>query len=227
VIETHDTAGRAGRTSRLDRASTRALTVRRSTWAAVLAALVAALLGQTCANRPPVNQVGAAGNVASHEAAAVDRLLTLVVERLALAPDVARAKWNSKAPIEDRVREDQIIAAVGAGAGRYAVPRATAERFFRAQIDASKLIQRAMVDEFTAANRPPFDTVRDLAADIRPALDRLTDQMMTALGAALPVLERPGGRQVLEARLVTLGASAPGGPTALRTALAPLVVLSR
>ena len=179
--------------------------------------VLASVIVCTCATTAPLT---------SADTAAVDRLLGLVVQRLAVAPDVARTKWNTKAPIEDPIRERQIITAVGERAADYGVPRAFAERFFDAQIEASKVIQRAMHAEFTAAGRPPFPTVVDLNADIRPILDRLTPELLRALGDALPVLARPGGRARLESRSRRPGPDAPGAGDAMRTAIAPLLASS-
>ncbi|MEQ1911860.1 MAG: gamma subclass chorismate mutase AroQ, partial [Vicinamibacterales bacterium] len=141
-----------------------------------LALVVAALLAPACATT---------SNLATADTAPLDRLLSLIVERLMVAPDVARTKWNTHAPIEDLAREQQIISAVGAGASGYNVPRDTAERFFRGQIDASKVVQRAMFAEYETAQQPPFEKVVDLDKEIRPTLDRLTPEMMLALGQAL------------------------------------------
>lgn len=183
-----------------------------------LALLLTALLAPACATTTAIT---------GHDAAALDRLVALILERLAVAPDVARTKWNTKAPIEDLTRERQIISAVGAGAGGYNLPRETAERVFQGQIEASKIIQTAMHEEFRSAHQMPFATVVDLDRKIRPVLDRLTPEMMRALADALPTLQRPGGRKALEARSRHLTIEAPGGRAAVRAAVAPLLDVSR
>lgn len=45
----------------------------------------------------------------AHHKENIDRLLVLIEQRLDVAPMVARAKWNSGAPIDDPVREQQIL----------------------------------------------------------------------------------------------------------------------
>ena len=183
-----------------------------------LALVLATLLASACATTR---------NLSTADTAPLDHLLALVAERLMVAPDVARTKWNTHAPIEDLGREQQIIAAVGAGASRYNVPRDTAERFFRGQIEASKIIQRAMFADYEAAHQPPFKTVVDLDTEIRPTLDRLTPEMMLALGQAIPILERSGGRSALEALSRRRKVVATSGQAAMRAALAPLLNISR
>jgi chorismate mutase len=158
---------------------------------------------------------------------AVDRLLVLIKERLDVAPEVARTKWNTRAPIEDLPREKQIIDGVAQAAPEYGLDPQVAAAFFTAQIEASEVVQNALHAEWTARKQPPFATVADLGKDIRPVLDRLTPAMMQALARALPALEQPGGRQLLEAQARAILANSPGGEAAAREALAPLLKLSR
>ena len=183
-----------------------------------LALVVATLLAPACATT---------SSLATADTARLDHLLSVILERLMVAPDVARTKWNTRAPIEDLGREQQIISAVGTGASSDKVQRDTAERFFRAQIEASKIVQRAMHAEYDAAHHPPFQTVVDLDTEIRPKLDRLTSEMMLALGQALPVLERTGSRHALEALTRRRRVDAPGGQAAMQAAIAPLLDMSR
>ncbi len=159
------------------------------------------------------------------DTATVDRLLGLVKERLEVAPEV-RTKWNTKAPIEDLPREQQIIDGVAKRATEYGLGPQAAGAFFKGQIEASKVVQRALHAEWTAGRQPPFAKVADLGKDIRPVLDRLTPAMMRALADALPVLQQPGGRQLLEARSKVILANAPGGDAAVQEAVAPLLKLS-
>lgn len=184
----------------------------------LLALLLVTLLSPACATTTAVS---------GRDRAVLDRLVALILERLAVAPDVARTKWNSGAPIEDLTRERQIVSSVGAGASDYQLPREVAERVFQAQIEASKIIQTAMHEEFRAAHQPPFATVVDLGREIRPVLDRLTPEIMRALADALPTLQRPGGRKALEVRSRQLVVEVPGGKAAVRAAMAPLLDASR
>jgi chorismate mutase len=157
----------------------------------------------------------------------VDRLLGLIRERLDVAPEVARTKWNTKAPIEDLPREKQISDGVAKEATEYGLDPQVAGSFFTGQIEASKVVQNALHAEWTARRQPPFAKVADLGKDIRPVLDRLTPAMMRALAEVLPVLQQPGGRQLLEAQTKVILAKAPGGEAAVRVAVAPLLKLSR
>jgi chorismate mutase len=161
------------------------------------------------------------------DTAAVDRLLGLIKERLDVAPDVARTKWNSKAPVEDLPREKQIIDGVAEQATAYGLDPAIAAAFFRGQIAASKAVQSMLHAEWTASGRGPYGQQVDLERDIRPVLDRLTPTMLRALAEALPVVQQPGGRQLLDAHSSAILATVPGGAIVVREAVAPLRQLSR
>jgi chorismate mutase len=115
-----------------------------------------------------------AGGLPAEDTDKVEKLLGLIAERLAVAPEVARTKWNTHAAIEDLPREAQITRSVAQTAQEYGLASACASAFFQAQIDASKLVQRALHQEWTARGQLPFQKVPDLAKEIRPILDRLT-----------------------------------------------------
>jgi chorismate mutase len=166
-------------------------------------------------------------NFTAADTATVDRLLGLIKERLAVAPEVARTKWNTKAAIEDLPREKQIIDGVAKRAPEYGLESAAAGSFFQGQIEASKVVQHALHAEWTAKKQPPFAKVADLGKDIRPILDRLTPAMMKALAEALPVLGQSGARGLLEARTKALLGQGPWGEAAVREAIAPLKALSK
>jgi len=189
-------------------------TARRSRW---LGMWLVAFIASGCATT----------TFSAADTAAVDRLLGLIGQRLDVAPAVARVKWNRKAPIEDLPREKAIIDGVTRRASEYGLDPAIAGSFFHGQIDASKTVQNRLHAEWTAATHPPFTEVADLERDIRPVLDRLTPLMMRGLADAVPVIQQPGGRQLLDARSKVLLSSSPEGGTAVQQAVGPLRQLAR
>lgn len=191
-------------------------TLRRLVAQAGLALLASLVVG--CAASPPV---------ADADVAKLDRLLGLVVERLSMAIEVARVKWNTGAPIEDPPREKHVIDEVVKRADEFGLAPAVVEAFFSGQIEASKRIQHALHAEWRARAQPPFARVADLRKDIRPVLDRLSPEMLRALAGVLPVLRTPGGLRLLDARARSLRLQAPDADAAIREALAPLRALSR
>ena len=171
---------------------------RQSAFCALLAACIFLLAG--CAQpKPEYDPVG--------------NLLGLIDQRLALANDVARSKWNSGAAVEDLAREREIVAAIGVEAPRYGLEPAVAMDFFRAQIEASKVAQNALLAQWRAERRPHFENARDLQRDIRLQLDHLTPALLEALARALPALHTPAAHERLDAR---------AADAARATAIAPL-----
>lgn len=115
-------------------------------------------------------------------------LLSLMGERLTLMTPVAQAKWNTRAPVEDAPREAALVAgAVKEGQAR-GLPAALTERFFRAQIEAAKQVQRERFAAWEAAGQKPFPYPSDLQSDLRPKLDALTKDLLDALAAVRPHL---------------------------------------
>jgi chorismate mutase len=115
---------------------------------------------------------------------AIDKLLPLVetsAQRLVLAEQVALAKWDTGMPVEDAPREAQVIAsAIRAGESR-GLDQAAVSDFFRAQLEANKLVQYSLLAEWRRLGKAPDHSPVNLASTIRPELD----QVQTALIAEL------------------------------------------
>lgn len=127
------------------------------------------------------------------------RLLGLMQQRLDVAQDVAMYKWNAKAAIDDPVREQQILEALARQAPQYGLEPKLALDFFAAQIIAGKMIQTALFKEWTSRSQAPFENPPDLKTKIRPALDQLTVELLTALAAAQPLLQGKDSMQAVGA----------------------------
>ncbi|AMO99880.1 putative chorismate mutase [Collimonas arenae] len=132
----------------------------------------------------------------------IDQLLILIDQRLAVAPQVAKAKWNSGAAINDPPREKLILEDVVTQAD--GLDPAFVRKFFQAQFDASKALQQELQDQWRAEGRDKFDQVADLGRDVRPVLDKLTPQLITALHRTRSLLNRPGTRDYIETRSLQL-----------------------
>jgi chorismate mutase-like protein len=111
----------------------------------------------------------------------LEPLRQAIDQRLLLAPAVARAKWNVQAPIEDLPREAQVIATAVQQGRALGLPDALVEAVFKAQIEASKTIQRELYAQWRREQAGHFNDAPDLANTIRPELDRITTQLLRAL----------------------------------------------
>jgi chorismate mutase-like protein len=114
---------------------------------------------------------------------AADRLLHLVAERLALMGDVARAKWNAKAPVSDPARELAFLDQMAAAGRQYKLDPVFTTKFFAAQIVAAKMVQEEAIHQWNREQRPPFPKVPDLKDDLRPKIDGVSRDMLPALAA--------------------------------------------
>lgn len=129
----------------------------------------------------------AASAYSIEEIARADNLLRLLDERLRISGLVAQAKWNSGRPVEDLAREGQVIEAFVVRAGEPGVNETLASAFMRAQIEASKMRQRALLEQWRRRREPAFAEPPDLVKEIRPRLDALNSKLCEALLRASPL----------------------------------------
>jgi chorismate mutase len=108
----------------------------------------------------------------------LDRLVELVARRLALGQDVAAAKFASGGPIEDPIRERMILKSVYCALNGMGIYQEIGVQFFHDQIEANKVIQRGLHQRWRAHPEELPAVHRNLAAEVRPKLDRITAQMM-------------------------------------------------
>jgi len=144
----------------------------------------------------------------------LEPLRQAIDQRLLLAPAVARAKWNVQAPIEDLPREAQVIAAAVRQGHALGLPDAWVEAVFKAQIEASKTVQRELYAQWRREQAGHFSDAPDLANTIRPELDRITTQLLRAMADNQAVLKSAASSmRPLDAVALS--------PTAAAQALAP------
>jgi chorismate mutase-like protein len=141
------------------------------------------------------------------------QLAALIDERLAIVTEVARAKWNTQAAIEDPVRERALLQSMRERAVALGVPVATVDAFFGAQIEAAKMLQRELFARWRQQRQPRFIGTADLGRDIRPEIDRVTIRMLQELA----LLPGSNSRKLPSASTMSLLS-----PAAVKAARAPL-----
>lgn len=115
---------------------------------------------------------------------AIDRLQPLVetsARRLLLAKQVALAKWDAQAPVEDLIREAQVITAAAKEGESKGLNRTFVSHFFAAQIEANKLVQYSLLAEWHRAGGAPKHRPVNLIEDIRPQLDQIETALIAEL----------------------------------------------
>lgn len=108
----------------------------------------------------------------------LDRLAQLVMDRLALSLDVAAAKYFNGGPIDDPIREHQILASMVRELNGFGRHQQIARQFLADQIEANKIVQRQLHQRWHEHPEEVPAVRRSLSAEIRPDLDNITAQMI-------------------------------------------------
>lgn len=107
-------------------------------------------------------------------------LAALSAERLATGDLVAAAKWGTGGPVDDPAREQEVLRAVAEQARQLGADPAVTVRFFRDQIEASKLVQRGLHRAWEAdPGRAP--TERPDLGQVRKEINRINHELVQAL----------------------------------------------
>jgi len=147
------------------------------------------MIAATKQHRPEVDACSShrgAHGIVRKQSAAMCRVQSLMVTRLELMTEVARNKWNDGSPIEDFPREQQVLEETRVLASRAKLPPDWVVHFFRLQIEAAKEVQYQLLARWDADRLTEFDQTVDLRSEIRPKLDRLTIDLISALADAWP-----------------------------------------
>jgi chorismate mutase len=121
---------------------------------------------------------------------AVNQLQPLVetsARRLNLAQEVAFAKWENGTAVEDPPREEHVIASAVTTGKTEGLDPAVVSRFFRAQIEANKVVQSSLLSTWHKAGKAPEHQTKDLTTTIRPQLDKIQKELIEELISTAPV----------------------------------------
>jgi chorismate mutase len=111
----------------------------------------------------------------------LDPLADVSAERVQIADLVAAAKFGTTSPIDDPAREQAVLDAAAARSVELGIDPEVSKRVFRDQIEANKLVQRALFERWTAHPDEAPKERPDLAKEVRPKLDRITTQLLDQL----------------------------------------------
>lgn len=107
-------------------------------------------------------------------------LVALAAERVLLADRVAAAKYGTGAPIDDPSREQQVLDAAAEEADGLGLDPDEARAVFKDQIEANKVVQRALFRAWdSGAARPPAH--RPTLGEIRPLIDGVNHRLLAEL----------------------------------------------
>ncbi|MFE4293154.1 chorismate mutase [Streptomyces sp. NPDC056647] len=156
----------------------------------VLVASSAALLLSGAAAMPAVAQPRPAAAPPS-AAYGLTPLTDLFAERLLIADKVAAAKYGTDRPIDDPARERKILDDAAARAVGLGLDPDAVVAVFGDQIEANKLVQRGLYTRWDAHPEERPTQRPDLDKEVRPALDRITTQLLNTLVATEGVRSSP------------------------------------
>ncbi|MFL4945868.1 chorismate mutase [Streptomyces sp. MMS24-I31] len=161
-------------------------------------AAVVALAAAPAVAAPGVSTPAVAGPRAMQGATAslrdgqlLEPVVSLAAARALMADKVAAAKYGTGTPIDDPVREQQVLDSMAGRGQAMGLDPADVRRVFRDQIEANKLVQRQLFRLWDTGVLPP-PTDRPSLAEIRPVIDRLNGDLLAALADAGSVRTTPG-----------------------------------
>lgn len=155
-----------------------------------------------------MNQVGLAAlmvlmlmpctaRAAGEESDDIQMIRDLLIERLALMEQVAAYKWNAQRPIDDPVREANVLKASMARARAAGLDPNVAKRFITAQMEAAKIVQRHFFAIWREAEPVDISEPPDLVTELRPKIGALSGALIEAVANQSVELESCSAAQVL------------------------------
>ncbi|MDJ0514354.1 MAG: gamma subclass chorismate mutase AroQ [Methyloceanibacter sp.] len=127
----------------------------------------------------------------------VQMLRDLLIERLVLMEQVAAYKWNTQSPIDDPVREANVLKASIARAHAAGLNPSVARRFIAAQMEAAKIIQRYYFATWREEEPVGISAPPDLVTELRPKIGALSVALIAALADQGAELESCSAAKVL------------------------------
>ncbi|KVN98536.1 hypothetical protein WJ69_34350 [Burkholderia ubonensis] len=120
----------------------------------------------------------------------LELLVSSIAARLQTADAVALTKWDTHKPVYDPQREAAVIADVQAAAAKYQLSPSDAAAIFSDQIEANKVVQFTLLNQWRRAGNAPSTPRRDLT-EIRQQLDRLQTDILQNLATVQPLRTSP------------------------------------
>lgn len=168
------------------------------TWA-VPAEVVRALLGDLKSGKLAPKAVPKAETPAAHLEDA-EALLGAMVRRLRLMPAVAHAKWQAKRPVRDARREQEVLERLTLRARERGLDEKRVHEFFAAQIAAARMVQEEFHSRWSKTEKTPVGQPLDLKGELRPRIDRASDELLAAYARLAPHLRDDAVRDHLRRR---------------------------
>ncbi|RAG83714.1 chorismate mutase [Streptacidiphilus pinicola] len=145
--------------------------------------------------------IGAGTAVAAPRATPLATVAELSAQRVEVADQVAAAKYGTGSPIDDPAREAIVIADAEQQATALGIDPAPVAKIFRDQIEANKVVQRALYAEWDA-DPSLIPTTKPSLATIRVELNTIGAELVQAIAAAETSIHAPSCEGQLTAATV-------------------------
>lgn len=152
--------------------------------------VAAAVCAGPAAAAPAPAAPGAGARHGGDALARLRPLADLSERRLVTAELVAAAKWGTGAPVDDPVREDQVLDTAARQARAAGADPGATVRIFRDQIEANKLVQRALHRSWDA-NPVGAPTARPDLAEVREEINRVNVGLVRAIAGSAAARAAP------------------------------------
>lgn len=131
-------------------------------------------------------------------------LRSLIDQRLALMPAVARFTWHNGYEIDDPSREKEIIRRFALRAQKVGLPDDWARTFMDAQIEAGKMVQCECFGRWRGVGVVPGAQGAGRASEIRMRVDAIDSALARAIAKAWPTLCAPEKQEEVRAAMSAL-----------------------
>jgi chorismate mutase len=122
----------------------------------------------------------------------LESLVATAAQRLTTAQQVALAKWDSGAAVEDAHREAMVVDKAVKDGNARGLDAKQVGAFFTAQIEANKLVQYSLLADWRRKGEAPAHKQIDLAQQIRPQLDAIDQRLIAQLSQTAGVRSAKG-----------------------------------
>lgn len=126
----------------------------------------------------------------------INRVVELLDRRLDLMPEIAAWKRQHQQPVTDPERERLVLQQSVAEAGAIHLEPEAARAFFHVQILMARAVQENLLGRWQSGGPPP-PVARDLAEELRPQLDQIGRELLSAVYLATTALAGAGEPELL------------------------------
>lgn len=126
----------------------------------------------------------------------INRVIELLDRRLDLMPEIAAWKRQHEQPVTDLERERLVLQQSVAEAGGIHLEPEAARAFFLVQILMARAVQENLLGRWQSGGPPP-PVARDLAKELRPQLDTIGRELLSAVYLATTALAEAGEPELL------------------------------